>query len=69
VVSLCLLFLIISRLLGRLLLLSRTSASKDVELLVLQHEVAVSRRTNPKPRRDWADRAVFAALIRHLPTG
>ena len=46
-VSLCLLFLIISRLLGRLLLLSRTSASKDVELLVLQHEVAVSRRTNP----------------------
>jgi putative transposase len=28
----------------------------------------VLRRTRPKPRLDWADRAIFAALIRHLPT-
>jgi hypothetical protein len=67
VVSLRLLFLIFSRLLGWLLLLSRTSASKDVELHVLRHEVGVLRRTNPKPRLDWADRAVFAALIRAYP--
>jgi putative transposase len=66
-VSLRLLYLIFDRLLGWLLLLGRASASKDVELLVLRHEVAVLRRSNPKPRLNWADRAVFAALIRRLP--
>jgi hypothetical protein len=65
--SLRLLYLIFSRLLSWLTLLGRASSSKDIELLVLRHEVAVLRRTSPKPRRDWADRAVFAALIRRLP--
>jgi hypothetical protein len=64
-VSLRLLYLIVDRLLHWLTLLGRTSSSKDVELLVLRHEVAVLRRTNPRPRLDWADRALFAALIRH----
>ena len=66
-VSLRLLYLIFQHLLGLLLLLGRTSSTKDVELLVLRHEVAVLRRTNPRPRLDWADRAIFAALILRLP--
>ena len=61
------LYLIFIRLLGFLTLLSRPSSSKDVEILILRHEVAVLRRTSPRPRLDWADRAVFAALIRRLP--
>ena len=66
-VSLRLLYLIFDWLLNWLLLLGRTSSSKNIELLVLRHEVAILRRTNPRPRLDWSDRAVSAALIRRLP--
>jgi transposase InsO family protein len=66
-VPLRLLYLVFCRIAKWLTLLAGTSAAKDVEILVLRHENAILRRRNPKPRLDWADRAVLAALIRLLP--
>ena len=67
VVSLRLLYLVFQQVLNLIGLLGRRASSKDIELLVLRHEVAVLRRTTPTPRLNWADRAVLAALIRRLP--
>jgi putative transposase len=66
-VSLRLLYLIFVRVCDWLVLPGRSPASKNAGLLVLRHEVAVLRRTNPRPRLDWAGRAVLATLIRLLP--
>jgi hypothetical protein len=64
-----LLYLVFARLASWLVLLARSSAAKDVEILVLRHEVAVLRRTSRPPRLGWADRAALAALIRLQPAG
>ena len=60
-------YLIFIRLCSWLVLLGRSTAPENAELLVLRHEAAVLRRANPRPRLDWADRAILAALIRVLP--
>ena len=62
-----LLYLILLRLVGWLALLARSEQAKEAEILVLRHEVAVLRRQIARPKVDWADRAMFAALTELLP--
>jgi putative transposase len=60
--TLRLLYLILIRVFGWLALLGRSQASKDAEIMVLRHEVAVLRRQVTRPKLDWADRGRVVAV-------
>jgi len=62
-----LLYLICVTVFGWLGLLARSTAVKDIEILILRHEVTVLRRQISRPRPCWPDRAILSALTRLLP--
>jgi transposase InsO family protein len=61
------LYLTVRALFGLLVRSRRGPDVKNVELLVLRHEVEVLRRQVGTPKLDWADRAPLAAAAFHLP--
>jgi putative transposase len=60
-------YVVVCRLFALVLLLARGDRSKELEILVLRHELAIVRRQEPRPRLTDADRLVLAALSRVLP--
>jgi putative transposase len=66
-VALRLIYQMISTVLGWIALRARCDASKEIEILMLRHQLAVLRRRPSRPRLSWADRAVIAAFSRLLP--
>jgi putative transposase len=66
-VVLRLIYVMFSKLLGWMVLRSRSDTTKEIEILLLRHQLAVLRRRTPRPPMSWTDRAVIAALARLLP--
>jgi putative transposase len=66
-VALKLIYQMFAKLLSWMVLRTRSDAAKEIEILVLRHQLAVLQRRRPRPRINWTDRAVIAALARLLP--
>jgi len=62
-------YVVVCRLLMLVVLCCRSSGSKELEILVLRHELAILRRQARRPRLREADRVLLAALSRALPRG
>ena len=67
-VALQLIYQMFSKLLSWLVLRTRSDTAKDIEILVLRHQLAVLQRRTPRPRMTWTDRALIATLTRLLPS-
>jgi len=67
-VALRLIYQMFSKLLDWIVLRTRSDTSKEIEILVLRHQLTVLRRQTRRPRLSWADRALITALTRLLPT-
>ena len=62
-----LIYQMFSKLLSWIVLRTHCDTAKEIEILVLRHQLAVLQRRTPRPRLNWTDRAVIAALSRLLP--
>src|SRR5688572_31414664 len=65
--ALRLIYQMFAKLLGWIVLHTNSDTTKDIEILVLRHQLAVLQRRTPRPRMSWTDRALIAALTRLLP--
>ena len=67
--ALRLIYLLATRIFAWLSLLARDSTAKDIEILILRHQLAVAQRRDPRLARKltWADRAWLVLLARLLP--
>jgi hypothetical protein len=61
------LYIIVCRLLELLVLLGRKDRAKELEILVLRHELSILRRQAGRPRFETHDRILLAAVSRMLP--
>jgi putative transposase len=61
------LYLAVRALLGALVRSRRGLHVKDIELLVLRHELEILRRQVARPKLGTPDRALLAAAALHLP--
>ena len=60
-------YLTLCRSIQLLALLARGDAAKDLEILVLRHQLTVLQRQTSRPKLEPADRALLAAISRVLP--